>query len=66
MTKTSSTDRSFLHGHTDGGVWDKAGAPTGEDSWKPADLGNGVYALEVDGGNPGGTLGMLVNLKRYQ
>ncbi len=60
MTKTSSTDRSFLHGHTDGGVWDKAGAPRGEDAWKPVNLGKGVYALEVDGGNPGGTLGMLV------
>ncbi|WP_299847013.1 MBL fold metallo-hydrolase [uncultured Roseovarius sp.] len=60
MTDTSSTDRSFLHGHSEGGVWDKAGAPTGQDAWRPLDLGQGVYALEVDGGNPGGTIGMLV------
>ncbi len=57
---TTSTDRSFLHGHSEGGVWDKAGAPTGDDAWRPVDLGQGVFALEVDGGNPGGTLGMLV------
>lgn len=61
MTTSSSTDRSFLQGHANGGVWDKAGAPTGEDAWKPRDLGNGVFALEVDSGNPGGTLGMLVD-----
>lgn len=60
MTSTSSIDRSFLHGHSKGGVWDKAGAPTGEDAWRSADLGGGVYALEVDGGNPGGTIAMLV------
>lgn len=60
MTDTSSKDRSFLHGHTEGGIWDKAGAPTGEDAWRPVDLGKGVYALEVEGGNPGGTLGMLI------
>ncbi|GLO69960.1 cyclase [Phaeobacter inhibens] len=57
---TETTDRSFLRGHSDGGVWDKAGAPTGADAWKPVDLGQGVYMLEVDSGNPGGTLGMLV------
>ena len=60
MTKNSSEDRSFLHGHTDGGVWDKAGAPTGEDAWRPVEIGNGVYAMEVESGNPGGTLGMLI------
>lgn len=60
MNETTIADRSFLQGHANGGVWDKAGAPTGDDSWKPTDLGNGVYALEVDGGNPGGTLGMLI------
>jgi len=60
MTSTSSTDRSFLHGHSNGGVWDKAGAPTGEDAWRSVELGGGVFALEVDGGNPGGTIAMLV------
>ena len=60
MSDSTSEDRSFLQGHASGGVWDKAGAPTGEDSWEPVDLGQGVFALEVDGGNPGGTLGMLV------
>jgi glyoxylase-like metal-dependent hydrolase (beta-lactamase superfamily II) len=60
MTDSSSTDRSFLRGHSKDGIWDKAGAPTGEDAWRSVDLGHGVYAMEVDGGNPGGTLGMLV------
>lgn len=60
MADANSKDRSFLHGHSDGGVWDKAGAPTGEDAWKPKALGQGVYALEVESGNPGGTIGMLI------
>lgn len=60
MTDTTLTDRSFLHGHTEGGVWDKAGAPVGNDAWKPRALGQGVYALEVESGNPGGTIGMLI------
>ncbi len=60
MTSTSSKDRSFLHGHSQGGVWDKAGAPTGDDAWRPVELDKGVYALEVDGGNPGGTIAMLI------
>lgn len=60
MTDKTSQDRSFLHGHTEGGVWDKAGAPTGDDAWEPVDLGHGIYMLEVAGGNPGGTLSLLV------
>ena len=60
MNSHSSEDRSFLRGHTDDGVWDKAGAPTGDDAWRPVNLGSGVFAMEVDGGNPGGTLGMLI------
>ena len=60
MTSISSTDRSFLYGHSQGGVWDKAGAPTGEDAWRPVELAKGVYALEVESGNPGGTIAMLV------
>ncbi len=61
MTETSSSDRSFLHGHSEGGVWDKAGAPTGEDAWNPVDLGGGVYMLAVGSGNPGGTLGLFIS-----
>lgn len=60
MSNSSSTDRSFLRGHSKDGIWEKAGAPTGEDAWRPVELGGGVYAMEVDAGNPGGTLGMLI------
>lgn len=60
MADNSLTDRSFLRGHSRDGIWDKAGAPTGEDAWRPVELGQGVYAMEVDGGNPGGALGMLI------
>ncbi|MDB1125478.1 MBL fold metallo-hydrolase [Vibrio algarum] len=56
---TSSDDRSFLRGETNGGVYKGAVMPIGEDSWKSTNLG-GIYALEVDGGNPGGNLGLLI------
>lgn len=60
MNSSNALDRSFLSGETNGGVWDGASAPTGEDSWKSSELGGGIYMLGVDGGNPGGNLGLLV------
>lgn len=60
MNKSTSTDRSFLKGETNGGVCEGATMPTGEDSWNPIDLGSGIYMLEVGGGNPGGNLGLII------
>ncbi len=60
MTYPPLPEQSFLYGHADGGVWDKAGGPTGDDAWNSVDLGHGIYVLEVDGGDPGGALGLLV------
>lgn len=55
----NSSDRSFLKGETNGGIYEGAMMPTGEDSWKAINLGSGIYMLEVDGGNPGGNLGLF-------
>ncbi|MFW2367407.1 MAG: MBL fold metallo-hydrolase [Desulforhopalus sp.] len=60
MSMSTAIDRSFLKGETNGGVCEGAMMPTGEDSWKAINLGNGIYMLEVDGGNPGGNLSLLL------
>lgn len=60
MDKSTVIDRSFLKGETNGGVYEGAMMPTGADSWKAIDLGSGIYMLEVDGGNPGGNLGLFL------
>lgn len=58
MKNLITEDRSFLSGESKGGLWTGA-TIAGEDSWKPIDLGYGIYMLTVDGGNPGGNLGLI-------
>lgn len=60
MTKSTPADRAFLRGEMNGGIDEETLRPTGDDSWRVIDLGSGIRMLEVDGGNPGGNLGLLL------